>query len=81
MIIKTRPIRTETIYAEQDKDPRPPKRVGTLNTNDYTTRLYNPTQSSGQLEGTRRGLVDTRITKSCEVDEHIANQAEIDTNS
>ena len=73
-------IWTETIYAEQDKDPRPPQRVGT-NTNDYTTRLYNPTQSSGQLEGTRRGLVDTRFTKSCEVDEHKANQAEIDTNS
>ena len=73
-------IRTESIYAAQDKDPRPPQRVGT-NTNDYITRLYNPTQPSGQLGGTRRGLVDTRITKSCEVDEHKANQAEIDINS
>ena len=48
-------IRTESIYVAQDKDPRPPQRVGT-NTNAYTTRLYNPTQSSGQLEAPEGGL-------------------------
>ena len=48
-------IWTESIYAAQDKDPRPPQRVGT-NTNAYTTRLYNPTQSSGQLEAPEGGL-------------------------